>query len=59
VLEITVITDGDLGLVAMMTHVTPATKDNVQKATIDKSRISKLEIKNGETNTIRRYCLQK
>ena len=44
-LEITVIPDGDLGLVAMMTHVTPATKDNVQKATIDKSMIQNWKLK--------------
>ena len=44
-LEITVIADGDLGLVAMMTHVTPATKDNVQKATIDKSMIQNWKLK--------------
>ena len=44
-LEITVIADGDLGLVAMMTHVTPATKDNVQKATIDESMIQNWKLK--------------
>ena len=44
-LEITVIADGDLGLVAMMTHVTPASKDNVQKATIDKSMIQNWKLK--------------
>ena len=45
VLEITVIADGDLGLVAMMTHVTPATKNNIQKRTIDKSMIQNWKLK--------------
>lgn len=57
-LEITVIADRDLGLVAMMTHVTPATKNNIQKATIDKSMIQNWKLKNGETKKIRRLCLQ-